>query len=69
LKDVNRHGFGIYPQRWLPDGPAMTIDTVTVTTAPVYKPGKNYQVVQYAVATGKVIRKTMRSDATGHLHF
>jgi enterochelin esterase-like enzyme len=67
LKHVSPQGLGIYTQRWLPDGPPVESGTIRITTAPLYKPGKRYQVVQYSVARDTLTSDTVTSDAAGRL--
>ncbi|RRA97990.1 alpha/beta hydrolase [Larkinella rosea] len=67
LKNVDKKGFGGYTKQWLPDGPALAIGPLKVTTAPVYAPNKTYQVATYSVPTGKTVLSERKSDANGQL--
>lgn len=68
FRHVNKTGFGLYTHRWLPLGPAIKGVEAKVTTAPVYQPGQQYQLVQYNVLTGGLHREQLLADTEGRLH-
>jgi enterochelin esterase-like enzyme len=67
LKKVADAGFGIASQRWLPDGPPIEGLTAIVTTAPVYEPDVNYDVVTWSAPSGKVVQRRMKASPEGRL--
>jgi hypothetical protein len=67
LKQVDKKGFGLYTQRWLPDGPSLRGFHAKVTTAPLYVPGRRYGLVRYDKATGRVSRDSLLADGKGRL--
>ena len=69
LKNVDKNGFGFTTHKWLPDGPALTVDSIFVTTAPVYKAGKQYNIVRYDRETGKIEGYKQEADTDGRLSF
>ena len=69
LKNVNTRGFGLYSQKWLPDGPNLDSCNIELTTAPLYKPETEYNRVIYRKSDGKVEFGTIESNEKGELHF
>lgn len=69
LRNVDKNGFGLYSNQWLPDGPPVTIDSITVKTPPIYVAGKKYSIVFYDKKTGKATINTQQADRTGSLSF
>lgn len=67
LKNVSKQGFGVYTHRWLPDGPALSVTPVTVTTAPVYDRNAIYSIVQYSIKSDKITNRIVKSDDNGRL--
>jgi enterochelin esterase-like enzyme len=67
VKCVDKNGFGIYTNKWLPDGPSLTVDSILVRTAALYTPGKTYNIFQYETKTGKITNTTRQADANGAL--
>ena len=47
LRNVSPAGFGFYTLKWAPDGPSIRNCNATITTAPLYKKGKIYDVLLY----------------------
>ena len=68
LRNVSPAGFGLYSQKWLPDGPIVKNCSVKVTTAPVYKKGQTYNVLVYQ-QDGAVVNRKQTADNNGRLHF
>jgi len=54
-------------RRWAPDGPALADRVLTITTAPLYRPRANYQVLDFSLATGRLSRSESRADEQGRL--
>jgi enterochelin esterase-like enzyme len=69
LKNVTKNGFGLYTTRWLPDGPALEINPISVTTSPVYEPGKMYELIQYSAKEDNLYYGAIKADEKGRLHF
>jgi enterochelin esterase-like enzyme len=67
LKNADKKGFGLYTHQWLPDGPSLGVDSILITTAPLYKAGKDYRVTVYDIKTGKLATSTKQADAAGRL--
>ena len=68
LRNVSPAGFGLYSQKWLPDGPAIKNRAVKVTTAPVYKKGQTYDVAVYR-QNGEVVNLKQPAGSDGRLRF
>lgn len=69
LNNVDKHGFGFYTHKWLPAGPALAIESILITTAPVYKPGAPYHTITYEKETGKLNSSSQQADKDGRLSF
>lgn len=69
LKNVDKTGFGFYTHQWLPGGPALAIDSISITTAPVYKAGKQYNITSYESKTGRIDTHRQQADMNGRLSF
>ncbi len=66
LTDVEQGGFRVTTRRWAPDGPPAT-RRITIRTAPLYKAGTQYGVIDYNLTTGKTTRGEVSADASGRL--
>jgi enterochelin esterase-like enzyme len=67
LKDVNRHGFGLYSQKWLPDGPCIDSLTMEILTAPVYSPNTNYNIISIRKSDERTRNEIAESNDQGKL--
>lgn len=67
LKRVSNAGFGLASQRWLPDGPPIEGLATRITTAPIYKPDTDYNVVTWSSRSGNVNQRSIRTNADGRL--
>lgn len=47
LRNVDKNGFDLSTNKWLPNGPSMVIDSLRLQTAPIYDPGKQMKIVRY----------------------
>ena len=65
--NADKKGFGLSTHQWLPDGPSVPVDSIFVTTAPLYKAGKDYHIVMYDTKTGKLTTITKQADTNGRL--
>ncbi|MEJ7588006.1 MAG: alpha/beta fold hydrolase [Ferruginibacter sp.] len=69
LRQVGKTGFGFYTRKWLPDGPPVNIDSAMVSTAAIYKPGRQYRIIIYESKTGKLQEDLQKADTSGRLSF
>lgn len=69
LKNVDKNGFGFYTYKWLPDGSRLAVDTIHITTAPLYAAGKTYNILRYETRTGKLTTTKQQANADGSLSF
>ena len=67
LERVTAGGFRVQTRRWAPDGPPEESAPLTVLTAPRYRPGAGYQVLDYAYARKQATIRDLRADAEGRL--
>ena len=76
LEHVSQGGLRISTRRWAPDGPPASCSAITLTTAPLYRAGADYQISDYNLTSGagkrtkeqadREGRLTLRVDCTGH---
>jgi enterochelin esterase-like enzyme len=62
LEHVNQGGLRIRTRRWAPDGPPDACSAVQIATAPLYRPGATYQVLDYDL--GRETSSTRETAAT-----
>jgi enterochelin esterase-like enzyme len=67
LRKVADAGFGIASQRWLPDGPPIEGLVTHVTTAPVYTPDTDYEVVTLSPRSDNISQRRMKAGSDGRL--
>jgi hypothetical protein len=67
LHDVSQGGLRLTTRRWAPDGPPLADARITLTTAPVYKPGARYEWLDYNISTGALHREAVSADAQGRI--
>jgi enterochelin esterase-like enzyme len=68
LRNVAVNGFGFYSKKWLPDGPSIKEIKATITTAPVYEPGKLYDIRIYNQKEKQLTLLETPADQNGRLH-
>jgi hypothetical protein len=66
LEGVRQGGLRVRTRRWSPDGPPAERQ-VTITTAPLYEPGKTYTVLQRSLRTGSMETHRATADREGRL--
>jgi hypothetical protein len=67
LEHVTQGGLRLQTRRWAPDGPAASCTTVNLVTAPLYHPGSDYRLLDYAVGNGKAEERSIQADREGRL--
>lgn len=67
LAEVRQGGFRVTTRRWAPDGPSIASRSITVRTAPVYRAGERYALVDYRLWTGKTQRSEVTASPDGRL--
>ncbi len=65
LRNVNKQGFGIYTQRWLPLGPFIEKVNIKVTSPPIYTPNSSYRLRTCNKESGIVKNTEIKSDNKG----
>jgi len=68
LEKVSQGGLRVTTRRWAPDGPPAAGD-ITITTAPLYKAGQMYRMLDYDLLRGKSTSTDLRASADGRLQF
>lgn len=66
LEDVTQGGLRVTSRQWAPDGPPAATRRITITTAPFYEPGVDYQLLDYDLTTHKTSKQALRT-ADGRL--
>ncbi len=67
LERVTSGGLRLRTRRWSPDGPPAACSSLTVLTAPLYRPGADYKVLDYSFERKAAAITGMRADAEGRL--
>ncbi|WP_290797473.1 alpha/beta fold hydrolase [Flavihumibacter sp. UBA7668] len=67
LENVRQTGFTVRTQKWFPLGAPLQELAIKIKTAPRYKPGKSYQLLDYNLATGTQTTRTVKADEKGSL--
>jgi len=65
---VSKGGLLLKTRRWAPDGPAAVCTRIDVATAPLYKPGVPYQMVDYNLSANATTNRKLVADSQGRLH-
>ncbi len=69
LENVSPEGMLISSRTFLPDGPILKNDFITVKTGPVYSPSKEYILTDFNRSTRKIKTTKLTSDNNGRLEF
>ncbi len=69
IKNVSASGLGLYSQKWLPDGPNLDTCNMDITTAPIYDPKTQYNLVSFRKSDGEIKQRSIKSNEKGELHF
>lgn len=69
FEDVRREGFSLHSKQWLPDGPAVPNLAVNLTSDSIYPPNTRFELIQLEVASRKISRTSVTSDAKGRIQW
>lgn len=69
LEDAGQGGVRVMTRRWSPDGPPVPGRTITIRTAPLYKPGAEYVLLDHSLATGSTAQQKIAAGPDGRLTF
>ncbi len=69
LEDVTQGGLRITTRRWAPDGPAVESRRITVRTAPLYRAGQPYTLLDFNLKTATSNVREVSADVEGRLEF
>ncbi len=67
LARVSSSGLGLQTRQWAPDGPPASCASLSVSTAPLYRPGAAYDVVDFSHAAGTASIRELTADWQGRL--
>jgi pimeloyl-ACP methyl ester carboxylesterase len=67
LEHVSQGGLRIRTRRWAPDGPPAVCSAITLTTAPLYRAGAEYQISDYDLTNGSSEPAKAQADRDGRL--
>lgn len=67
LHGVTAAGFRVATLRALPDGAPRADATVRIETAPIYRPGADYDLSDFDEATGSLTQRIVHSDGAGRI--
>jgi hypothetical protein len=69
LEDAGASGLRIVTRRWAVDGPPLADARIEITTAPLYRAGAAYRLLDYSLAEGRAASRSLTADREGRLHF
>ncbi len=69
LRDVSQNGLRVMTRGWAPDGPPVPGRTIAITTAPLYKAGAVYTLLDAPLSGGVPRNLTVTAGADGRLRF
>ena len=67
LTDVRQGSLRVTTRRWAPDGPPVSGQQLKITTAPIYKAGAEYALLDFALATGRASTAKVTADGEGRI--
>jgi pimeloyl-ACP methyl ester carboxylesterase len=67
LEHVSQTGFRITTRRWAPDGPPAACKSLDIVTAPVYRPGAGYRLLDYSLARDSASFRDVTADPEGRI--
>jgi pimeloyl-ACP methyl ester carboxylesterase len=67
LERVSQTGFRVSTRRWAPDGPPADCSSLDVVSAPVYRPGASYRLLDYSLARDSASFRDVTADPEGRL--
>jgi len=67
LEHVTKGGLRIRTRKWAPDGPAASCSSIMLTTAPVYRPGGRYDLVDLRLQTDQANKNQLVAGGDGRL--
>ena len=67
LRNVTQGGLRVTTRKWAPDGPPISSRQITITTAPLYKPGASYLLLDRNFSTHQTARRTLVAAPDGRL--
>ena len=67
LEDVCRGSMRVTTREWAPDGPPVPSRRISIVSAPVYKPGASYLLLDYDFSSSKTTQQTLAATADGRI--
>ena len=67
LSDVRQGGLRVTTRQWAPDGPPLTGQRITITTAPIYSASQSYTVMDHNLTTGRAARSQAKASPDGRI--
>lgn len=69
LEHVRQGGLRVRTRRWAPDGPPAECSSLRVVTAPQYRPGASYRLLDYDTDAKRKQDSEVKADAEGRISF
>ncbi len=69
LENVSKRNLKVLARTFIPDGPIIQNETVSVLTNNIYAPSEMYRLVKYNLSTQKIKVKNIESTSDGKLNF
>jgi poly(3-hydroxybutyrate) depolymerase len=67
LEDVSANTIRVRTRQWAPDGPPAVCDGIEIETAPLYQPGRKYDITSFDLRTGASSSQWSTATADGRL--
>ena len=68
LDHVTQGALGIRTRKWAPDGPPASCSSLAVETAPLYRSGASYRLLDFSAASGNTRQYDAVAGGDGRLH-
>lgn len=67
LEHVSQRGFRVFTRRWAPDGPPVPGRRITVVSAPLFRPGARYIVLDHSLDSGATAKREIEAGPDGRI--
>jgi pimeloyl-ACP methyl ester carboxylesterase len=69
LENVSKRNIKVLARKFIPDGPIIQNENISVSTSDIYAPSEMYRLIIYNLSSGKIQDKNMESSVDGKLNF
>lgn len=69
MEDISPGHMKILARTFIPDGPIIEEETITISTSDIYSPNDSYQLITYNLTSNKIMKLSAKASAEGKLEF